>query len=197
MSPAHVIEPTYEAIKRRLMHGHWPPGTRLEAAKIADLLHVSITPVRDSLYRLTGERMVDFTHGEGFHAPRMTESDLRSMLELHLVLMLAALATQVRGSATPVTRPDEGLDGFGSLFLAISRRSGNAELASCIAGLGDRLHIARLADTEILGDTADELGALEAAYSKDATHPEVRALLLHYHERRAQEAAAYIRHITA
>jgi DNA-binding FadR family transcriptional regulator len=197
VSPAHVIEPTYEAIKRRLMHGHWPPGTRLEAARIADLLHVSITPVRDSLYRLTGERMVDFTHGEGFHAPRMTESDLRSMLELHLVLMLAALATQVRDSTTTVKRQDEGSDGFGSLFLAIARRSGNAELANCIAGLGDRLHIARLVDPEILGDTDRELGDLKAAYANDAAHPQVRALLLRYHERRAQDAAAYIRQMNA
>lgn len=197
MSPAHVIEPTYEAIKRRLMHGHWPPGTRLEAAKIADLLHVSITPVRDSLYRLTGERMVDLTHGVGFHAPRMTESDLRSMLELHLMLLLAALATQVRDSSIPVSWQDEGSDGFGSLFLRIARRSGNTELASCIAGLGDRLHIARLADTDILGDTTAEFRDLEVAYANDPAHPEVRALLLRYHERRAQDAAAYIRHITA
>src|SRR3546814_17067104 len=64
MSPAHVFEPTYEAIKRRLMTGEWASGTRIEAARMADELGVSVTPVRDSLYRLNGERMVDFTHGE-------------------------------------------------------------------------------------------------------------------------------------
>src|SRR3989344_3702170 len=67
MSPAHVFEPTYEAIKRRLMTGEWATGARIEAARLADDLGVSMTPVRDSLYRLNGERMVDFTPGEGFH----------------------------------------------------------------------------------------------------------------------------------
>src|SRR3546814_1662050 len=81
MSPAHVVEPTYEAIKRRLMAGGWAPGSRLESAKIADQLGVSVTPVRDCLYRLAGERMVDFTHGDGFHAHRLSETEYRDMLD--------------------------------------------------------------------------------------------------------------------
>ena len=82
MSPAHVFEPTYEAIKRRLMSGEWASGTRIEAARLADDFGVSMTPVRDSLYRLNGERMVDFTPGEGFHVHRMTETEFRALLEL-------------------------------------------------------------------------------------------------------------------
>ena len=57
MSPAHVFEPTYEAIKRRLMGGIWPTGARIEAARFAYELGGSLTPVRDSLFRLDGERM--------------------------------------------------------------------------------------------------------------------------------------------
>ena len=45
MSPAHVFEPTYEAIKRRLMTGEWATGARIEAARLADDLGVSMTPV--------------------------------------------------------------------------------------------------------------------------------------------------------
>ena len=77
MSPAHVFEPTYEAIKRRLITGEWSSGTRIEAARLADELGVSVTPVRDSLYRLNGESMVDFTPGEGFHVHRLTETEFR------------------------------------------------------------------------------------------------------------------------
>ena len=36
MSPAHVLEPTYDAIRRRLLAGAWEPGARLEAARLAD-----------------------------------------------------------------------------------------------------------------------------------------------------------------
>ena len=55
MSPAHVLEPTYDTLRRRLVAGDWPPRCRLEAARLAEELGVSITPVRDALNRLTGE----------------------------------------------------------------------------------------------------------------------------------------------
>lgn len=196
MSPAHVIEPTYEAIRRRLMQGHWQPGTRLEAARIADQLHVSVTPVRDSLYRLTGERMVDFEHGEGFHVPRATESGLRAMLELHLVLLLAALGTQDRASYVPANTEDDGSDRFGLLFRVIARRSGNGELASSAMALGDRLHPFRAFDAGIFDDIEEELEKLETAFSKDSRGDDTRTLLLHYHERRALQADAYVRLMT-
>lgn len=192
MSPANVMEPTYQAIKRRLMVGEWPAGARLESSRIADELGVSVTPVRDCLYRLAGERMVDFGYGEGFHVHRLTETELRDMLELNLILLLAAHATaRSRGSgASPAS--DDGAHRAAALFLGTARRSGNAELADVIAALNDRLHLARRLDAEILGDTGDELDTLEAAFAGEHSAGEARNLLLRYHERRAHEAAAYI-----
>src|SRR3546814_10889416 len=81
------------------MAGGWAPGSRLESAKSADQRGVSVTPVRDCLYRLAGERMVDFTHGDGFHAHRLSETEYRDMLDLHLILLLAALATTPKADA--------------------------------------------------------------------------------------------------
>ena len=54
MSPAYVLEPTYDTLRRRLFAGVWPSGQRLEAARLATELGVSMTPVRDSLNRLAG-----------------------------------------------------------------------------------------------------------------------------------------------
>src|SRR3546814_5700378 len=108
MSPAHVIEPTDEAIKRRLMNGEWDGGARLDSTRIAEALSVSVTPVRDRLYRLTGERMVDFTHGEGFHVHRLTETELRDLLELNIILLLAAYATAPgQGEETSTATSDD------------------------------------------------------------------------------------------
>ncbi|WP_439569676.1 GntR family transcriptional regulator [Sphingopyxis sp.] len=192
MSPAHVVEPTYEAIKRRLMTGGWIAGSRLESAKIADQLGVSVTPVRDSLYRLTGERMVDFMHGEGFHAHRLTETEYRDMLELHLILLLAALATTPRGSMVSGTPPNDYPDRVGGLFLELAVRSANGELIASITALGDRLHLARHLDEQIVGETGAEFSALAATLASGAAH-ETRNLLLRYHERRSAEAASYAR----
>src|SRR3546814_18715981 len=90
MSPAHVFEPTYEAIKRQLMSGEWASGTRIEAARLAEDLGVSVTPVRDSLYRLNGARMDDFAPGEGFHVHRLTEPEFRNLPALNHILILEA-----------------------------------------------------------------------------------------------------------
>jgi DNA-binding GntR family transcriptional regulator len=193
MSPAHVLEPTYEAIKRRLMTGEWPSGARLETAKIADRLGVSASPVRDSLYRLVGERMVAFTHGEGFHVHRPTETELRDMLELHLILLLAALATTPTGTIAPAGADGDYPDRIAALFVDMANRSANAELVASIAALGDRLHLTRRFDETIVGGTALEYEELEAIIMGRAPQSEIRNLLLRYHEKRAREAAGYAR----
>lgn len=196
MSPAHVFEPTYDAIKRRLMTGEWAVGTRIEAARLADELGVSLTPVRDSLYRLNGEQLVDFMPGEGFHTHRLTETELRDMLELHLILLLAALATTPRATVESVSADQDYPDRVSALFLAIARRSSNSEIVASIAALGDRLHLSRHFDEAILGTETEELHVLEVAVAEVAPQADVRNLLLRYHERRAHEAATYARLIS-
>lgn len=195
MSPAHVVEPTYEAIKRRLMAGAWPSGMRLESSRIADELGVSVTPVRDSLYRLTGERMVDFTHGEGFHVHRLTETELRDMFELNLVLLLAALATARGGFSGDVAADsdEDEPDRIGALFLLVASRSGNAELAAVVAALNNRMHLPRRLDAQLFGDLAAEVAAIEEAIAGIGPPGTSRNLIMRYHERRAYEAPGYVR----
>lgn len=197
MSPAHVFEPTYEAIKRRLMTGEWATGARIEAARLADELGVSMTPVRDSLYRLNGERMVDFTPGEGFHVHRLTETEFRDLLELHLILQLAALATAPNGLAMSVSADQPYPDRIADMFLAIADRSSNSEIVASIAAIGDRLQFSRHFDAAILGEVEAEYKLLEAAIVDAAPQTEMRSLLLGYHERRAREATAYARTLAA
>lgn len=195
MSPAHVIEPTYEAIKRRLMNGEWAGGARLDSTRLAEALGVSVTPVRDSLYRLAGERMVDFTHGEGFHVHRLAETELRDMLELNLILLLAAIATSRRhGEETSAAVPDDA-DPAAVLFADVGHRSGNVELAAAIAALNDRLHAARRLDALILGEVKSEIAELGAALAGEHPSGSARNVVLRYHERRAREAASYARRL--
>src|SRR3546814_19229888 len=73
------------------MTGAWSAGVRIEAARLADEIGVSITPVRDALNRLAGERMVDFIAGEGFRVPLYSEAELRDLFGLNRLLLLAAV----------------------------------------------------------------------------------------------------------
>src|SRR3546814_13644235 len=83
MSPAHVLEPTYQAIRKRLMEAAWPAGFRLDTARLAGELGVSTSPVRDSLNHLAGERMVDFEMGAGFYVPRTDKKADRKSTRLN------------------------------------------------------------------------------------------------------------------
>src|SRR3546814_11150630 len=83
-------------------------------------------------------RSSDLTPGEGFHVHRLTETEFRDLLELHLILLLAALATAPKGSAASVPPDQPYPDRVADLFLAIAERPSTCEIVPSIAALGDR-----------------------------------------------------------
>ncbi|MES2067813.1 MAG: GntR family transcriptional regulator [Pseudomonadota bacterium] len=193
MSPAHVLEPTYEAIKRRLVVGDWPMGFRLEAVRLAGDLGVSITPVRDSLYRLAGERLVDTIPGEGFRVPSLSEQGLREMFDFNLLLLLGA----IDADAIPFAMsPDGEMDhatAIASLFLAIASLAGNGEVVAAVESLNDRLHQLRQLDESFLPEALEELDDLRASFSSGQWRSNGRDLLTRYHLARRLGAGRYIR----
>src|SRR3954447_19738705 len=91
MTPPGTFDRVYAAIKQRLREGVYRPGTRLEPALLSDELNASVTPVRDALHRLTGERLVEAPRHEGFRAPLLTEARLRHLYAWHHDLLLLAI----------------------------------------------------------------------------------------------------------
>lgn len=193
MSPSHVLEPTYQSLRQMLLENSWPPGTRLETAKLADLLHVSATPVRDSLNRLLGERLVDFVPGIGFQVARLSEAGFRELLACQLALLRVALAGDV-GVKQPV--PDRSLGtepqtcehqvllGLAVAFCA------NRELQALLSHVSLRIEPVRTAERVLFADTSDELSKITELLSVgDRNGLEARLALYHY---RRSEAAALI-----
>lgn len=169
MSPAHVLEPTYEAIRRRLIAGSWRPGFRLEAARLADELGVSITPVRDSLNRLTGERLVQANAGEGFQVPRIEGVDLRAMIGWHRTLI--ALTIPMLPS-TGIAAIPHGHDGAGEraslLFGTMVAFADDVELNVALANLAARLAPYRRHEETFLPGLLAELDGLESCLKRGA-----------------------------
>lgn len=164
MSPAHVLEPTYDAIRRRLIAGAWRPGHRLEAARLASDLGVSITPVRDSLNRLTGERLVHATPGEGFQVPRLDGADLRALISWHHRLI--RLASEAIAHNRPPQVP-EGHDGIAEhtalLFAAIASCCQNEELDWTLGNLAARLASYRQHELQVLPDATMDIERIDKA----------------------------------
>lgn len=188
MSPLQAMERSYSVLKQVLRDGRLAPGARLEANRIAGDLGVSMTPVRDVLHRLVGERLVEASSGEGFHVPRYSEADLRDLYEWHSALISIALRT----ARAPLVQSEA--DTFSSLadradrlFERLAAFAPNREIHAAVANVSDRLHPFRLVEPDVLGASPDELHEIESA---DAV---IQQAIRRYHLRRMKFVSELIR----
>lgn len=182
MSPAFVLEPTYRRLKRSLMDGLWPMGAKLEAVKLAGDFGVSMTPVRDSLNQLVGEGLVDFTPGEGFRVPMLTERDLRELLDVSRTLLEHAINADIayvwRGDGTAAE------DYAGRLTTALIRLaylSGNTVLIRLTERIGERLHVVRNQEEMVIPEANSLLIGIEQ--SLELAGADRQKAISRYHER--------------
>lgn len=196
MSPSHVIEPTYAELKSRIVGGTWPPGARLEANRLAVDLGVSMTPVRDCLNRLVGERLVDLEHGHGFCVARLSEQELRDLFSLNLAVLLGA--TAMRGgpplALAAVVRGADHAERTAAMFEGLAAASGNPQVVMIVRWLNDRLHPVRRHDDTVLAETTAELAELEGS-AVSPIFMDLPARLIAYHDRRRRVAACYLKRL--
>jgi DNA-binding GntR family transcriptional regulator len=184
-----TFERVYAAIKQRLRSGVYRPGEKLEPAALAEELNASVTPVRDALHRLTGERLVEAPRHEGFRVPMLTETMLRHLYAWHHDLLLLAILSR-KSMATQPELPPETSDRGAALhercnaaFLALARSTGNPEHLIALATLTERIEpVQRLEDA--LLDAAEEESAGIVTAIANGDRKRLRKALLHYHRRR-------------
>jgi DNA-binding GntR family transcriptional regulator len=189
MSRPGTFERVYAAIKQQLRDGVYRPGDRLEPAALAEQLNASVTPVRDALHRLTGERLVDAPRHEGFRVPMLTETTLRHLYAWHLDLLLLAVMRRrderaVAGQfAAGAPRPNAARDRQNLLFLSLARSTGNPEHALALKVLTERLEPIQNLEESLLDAVEAETAAIVAAI-RDGDRRALRRSLVHYHRRR-------------
>ena len=167
-------------------------GLRLDATRLADDFGVSVTPVRDCLNRLVGERLVDFRPQDGYRVARLTERELRDMLVF--VNALLGLALQVPPARDPApeawSHAGDHAERTAVLFRTIASHSGNAALRETVDGLSERLHAARRLETGLFADAEEELD--ELAGRLVSGNGALRRGLAAYHERRRDAASRLV-----
>jgi len=192
MSPAGTFERVYAAIRDQLRKGAFRPGERLEPAAFADQLNASVTPIRDALHRLTGERLVDAPRHEGFRVPLVTETMLRHLYAWHLDLLLLATARRHWG---PVSvdddqdarglAPSSTLDRQNALFLRLAEAGGNPEHLIALRMLIERMEPYQRFEDKMLEAVQAETEAIASAISA-GDRSALRKSLIAYHRRRAR-----------
>jgi DNA-binding GntR family transcriptional regulator len=189
MSRPGTFERVYAAIRDQLREGRFRPGERLEPAALSDELNASVTPVRDALHRLAGERLVEAPRHEGFRMPLLTEATLRHLYAWHRDLVLLAISVRndreerlgealERALGTALDQPSAE-----SLFTALAHDSGNPEHGAAFEAVDARLQPLRRVESQLL-DAAESESAeiLEALRANDPRR--LRNGLVRYHRRR-------------
>lgn len=187
-----VNERIYRAIKDDLLTGDYTPGARLEAAALADLHHVSVTPVRVALYRLVGEHLVEAQAHEGFHMPRVTEPGLRELLDWNSHLLVTAIrmrdltadlmpdlkAIQAEASERHVKATER-------FFSTIAALCGNRHHAAAVARNNDQLRASRMVTERLIPDQQAELNSLVDQLESSDFSSLSKGLLTYHRRRRA------------
>lgn len=196
MNAGPTFDRVYVALKRKLSEGCYAPGQHLEPALIGDELHSSVTPVRDALHRLAGERIVETPRSDGFRVPAPSEAELRGLYGWNGLMLDVALRSRPfqpdgPGAATGDEQSPGTAMATARLFASIARRSSHHELRLAIDNLNDRLGAFRQVEARIMSEVEDELAGLHAAFEA-ADLAALRRLVAAYHRKRQRLAPAVL-----
>jgi DNA-binding GntR family transcriptional regulator len=191
----------YERIKHWLLAQTMVPGQLLQIGVLADELGVSTTPVREALTRLAAERMIMSVPKRGFFARTPSEDDIFGLYSVNRTILDAAVARwpesnpAAAGAEEPAAVPVQERSAeqlarqTGELFLRVALRSGVSEFAEIVRNMNDRLHHARVLESEIVPDAFVEtsrVAELIAAHER----AQLRKALTAYHDQRLGFVAA-------
>ena len=86
----------FDYLKKAIIDQTIEPGSRLVESKIADMLGISRTPLREALHKLEREDWIEKTSSGGFQVVTLTKEDIEQTFGIRSVLeaYAARLATE-------------------------------------------------------------------------------------------------------
>lgn len=81
-----AADKAYFALRKALIEGTYPPGTRITEQEIAVIADVSRTPVREAMRRLEAEGLLDVVAHQGAFIKAWSDDDAEDIFELRTML---------------------------------------------------------------------------------------------------------------
>jgi DNA-binding GntR family transcriptional regulator len=180
----------YAAVKRGLLLGAYPLGARLGEERLAREMGVSRTPVREALFRLHSEGLVE-RHSEGGYCPTVPNiAAMRELYEVRIALersailrpgtsgrphdrgVLVALRDEWLAMAARPPRPDPEFVIWDEEFhVQLADASGNRELTKMLRRVNERIRVVRMRDfltpERVTKTVAEHLGVVTAVLTGD------------------------------
>lgn len=163
MNAGSTFERVYRAVREDILRGAYRPGEVLEPKRIGAEHFASVTPVRDALHRLAGERLIEASPHDGFRMPLLTENGLRELLRWQELLALTSLRLTTATAGVEIAEAIRETDRSRRIFAAIAGLSGYLELQIAMVSVIDRLEPLGHIERRFLFDLDEELGQLEGA----------------------------------
>ena len=205
------IQQIYGRVKIEIVNRAFYPGERINIEKCAEKLRVSTTPVREVLNRMVAEDLVDLVPQMGFFMKRLSEADMRDILEFNALLVSWSLTDFQRQypdcslslvPSLPSELKDIGKEDrigasqlavmTGMFFLHITKLSGNQEIISRVASCNDRLQPARVCEFTENEKSAEQLAKLCDLFIA-GDFSKLKQSLSHYFEVRQNQVRKLIR----
>lgn len=82
----NLSQQVYDAVRNALVEGRYEPGEKLTIAGLAKELGVSITPVRETIFRLVSERALEMKAATAIHVPELTPNQFREIQRVGILL---------------------------------------------------------------------------------------------------------------
>ena len=77
-----LTEHVYETIKSLILDGELQPGSKIDKKSLAESLGVSLTPINESMSRLSGEKYIEQINRRGYFVKTYSQDDLKEMYEV-------------------------------------------------------------------------------------------------------------------
>lgn len=199
MAPEPVNQQrTYEAIRHALFAGKYPVGVRIDLKTLAEGRGISLTPVREAIMRLVGERLFEQHPSGGFRVAVPDSDRLAQLYDWNLHHLLAVLGlvssealdsafARLRGRTIGRSAAELAVH-TAMIFRMIGSTVANPLFIEQIDMASDRLHYARIAESRSGIDVARELNALVEIVGVDVK-ARVRRRILAFHRRRIARAS--------
>jgi DNA-binding GntR family transcriptional regulator len=196
---SRAVETAYRQIRRAIITGELKSGDALQEAKLASMIGVSRTPVREALSRLSGEGLVVLQRYKRGYVADFSSKDVAEVFRLRGVLEgHAAGRAATRISEADIARLEELEEKMEELF---SRLGWNAHLEG-FDDLNTEFHvvIAKAADSprleRILASSLELPASIFNSYTEPVedrtrrTHVQHREIIMALKMRNAQWAEA-------
>jgi DNA-binding GntR family transcriptional regulator len=87
-----LVDSAYQALTQAIFDGTFAPGSQVHIGQLAEMLDISITPMREALSRAAAQRLLIHSANRGFQvAPLLTDAEHRSLFATRTLIESAAV----------------------------------------------------------------------------------------------------------